>query len=673
MTGAPLARRHTRPDTDRLRPATLGRRHRGPAVLLLAVAGLVPAPLASAQSAAAAVEGPGVIDSVTIYRGQALVSRVVDVPGPAGLREVVVTALPEDLIPASLYAESADGLEVRSVSYRERPLPEDARESVRKVEEQIRQVDDRLQANAARGAYLEWHQKYLDKLENYLAGTAQVENGRGVLNADTLVKMTEFIAAQRLKATDELQKLALDRRALGEQHDLLERERDNLTARTSRTAREAVVLVEQQKAGSRLRLNYLVGGATWSPSFNLRAPAPAKRGDAPTVAVEYQASIQQMSGEDWKNVAVTLSTATPALVATGPALSPMTIALSAPVQQEAAKQLAGRDVNYADNKKALMDRQRSAENSRNLGNFVQAQSMDSGGGGGGMGGGGGPGIGAPSQSGGNTFSGAALAQVSEEADKSLNRLANESQLLDLLTRENLERRGDVNRLKAASPSSEEGVSVTYALPARTSIPSRADQQLIQISSVEAPASFSKVATPVLTAYVYDEAVVTNDGSQVFLSGPAASYAGGEFVGRGLVPTVASGETFTAGFGIDSALRASRELVERTESIQGGNRVVEFTYRLVLENFGKDAAKVRLLDRVPTPKGRDIRFTLISTGREDQPLSTDPAYEQTQKKNGILRWDVTVPGGANGTKSWTLEYKFKLEYDKQMSISETAAK
>lgn len=277
----------------------------------------------------------------------------------------------------------------------------------------------------------------------------------------------------------------------------------------------------------------------------------------------------------------------------------------------------------------------------------------------------------PSQSGGNTFS-APLAQVSEEADKSLNRLANESQLLDLLTRENLERRGDVNRLKAASPSSEEGVSVTYALPARTSIPSRADQQLIQISSVEA-ASFSKVATPVLTAYVYDEAVVTNDGSQVFLSGPAASYAGGEFVGRGLVPTVASGETFTAGFGIDSALRASRELMERTESIQGGNRVVEFTYRLVLENFGKDAAKVRLLDRVPTPKGRDIRFTLISTGREDQPLSTDPAYEQTQKKNGILRWDVTVPGGANGTKSWTLEYKFKLEYDKQMSISETAAK
>ena len=63
------------------------------------------------------------------------------------------------------------------------------------------------------------------------------------------------------------------------------------------------------------------------------------------------------------------------------------------------------------------------------------------------------------------------------------------------------------------------------------------------------------------------------------------------------------------------------------------------------------------------------MTLISTGMPEQPLSTDPAYEQGQRKNGLLRWDVTVPAGATGTSAYTLEYKFKLEYDKQMAITE----
>jgi hypothetical protein len=35
-------------------------------------------------------EPTGKIDAVTVYRGQALITRVVDVPAPAGLREIVI-------------------------------------------------------------------------------------------------------------------------------------------------------------------------------------------------------------------------------------------------------------------------------------------------------------------------------------------------------------------------------------------------------------------------------------------------------------------------------------------------------------------------------------------------------------------------------------------------------
>ena len=45
---------------------------------------------------------------------------------------------------------------------------------------------------------------------------------------------------------------------------------------------------------------------------------------------------------------------------------------------------------------------------------------------------------------------------------------------------------------------DEGVSVTYKVAGRTSMPSRADQQLIQIAQMDLPAQVVRAATPTLT-------------------------------------------------------------------------------------------------------------------------------------------------------------------------------
>src|ERR1051325_4615838 len=101
---------------------------------------LVLAALLFASANASAAEPQmtkGTLDEVTVYRNQALVTRKIDVAGPAGLHEVVVSDLPEYLVPESLYAESADGVEVRSVRYRVRPVEKDVREEVRELDEKI--------------------------------------------------------------------------------------------------------------------------------------------------------------------------------------------------------------------------------------------------------------------------------------------------------------------------------------------------------------------------------------------------------------------------------------------------------------------------------------------------------------------------------------------------------
>jgi hypothetical protein len=50
------------------------------------------------------------------------------------------------------------------------------------------------------------------------------------------------------------------------------------------------------------------------------------------------------------------------------------------------------------------------------------------------------------------------------------------------------------------------------------------------------------------------------------------------------------------------------------------------------------------------------------------LSDDERYQQSERKKGILRWEVKVPAQAIGPKAYTAEYKLQMEYDKQLSIT-----
>ena len=76
--------------------------------------------------------------------------------------------------------------------------------------------------------------------------------------------------------------------------------------------------------------------------------------------------------------------------------------------------------------------------------------------------------------------------------------------------------------------------------------------------------------------------------------------------------------------------------------------------------------IGLLDRLPSPKGTEIKLTLL----EQKPsLSDDKEYQDTERKKNLLRWDVVVPPGATGTNAFAVEYKVRLEYDKQMTLTE----
>ncbi len=601
----------------------------------------------------------GEISAVTVYRGEALVTRTVAIDGPAGEREVVVSNLPARLEAGSLYAEGDEGVEVRSVRYRTRPVRTDVREEVRELEERMEAVRVELERVQRRQELAREQKAYLDKLEAFVAPTASVELTQGVLNTTTLTQLSQFLFEQREQVAETDLDLAQEMKELQEEMRQLERERALITGRSERTVREAVMFVNVVgPEGGEVWLRYLVKDAEWAPSYTLRADTEREE-----VMVEYHASVKQMSGEDWDGVAMTLSTASPSLVARAPVLEPLEITMRDGHEALGRFEDDGALMKRLLDERADMDRLRAqqapvAEPARPAAppppaveraeeEWVGDDIML----GGAMGGMRMRGVARPGDD------AAAIGRSAREFDAMLNTIAGNLQILDLFG-------GPEDEAGRRPSRPEQELTVTYDLPGRTSLPSRDERHFVQIAAMPMEGAFYRLAMPVLTHHVYEEARVRNDAGRVLLAGPIAAYREGEFVGHDQMETVTRGQSLTAGLGIDSAFRAARELVNKDDRIQGGNRVAEFTYRLTLENFSEEDGEVRLLDRLPHTDNDGIRVELTNTSHD---LSEAEDYQEEREK-GLLRWDVTVPARSMEEGAFTVEYTFTVEHDRQKTVS-----
>jgi uncharacterized protein (TIGR02231 family) len=164
--------------------------------------------------------------------------------------------------------------------------------------------------------------------------------------------------------------------------------------------------------------------------------------------------------------------------------------------------------------------------------------------------------------------------------------------------------------------------------------------------------------------VYRQADLTNTSEHILLPGPANVYLGADFVGRMDIPLVAIGETFTAGFGVDPQLQVSRDLVNKAQTVQGGNQVHTYDYRIRISSFKETPVRVQLWDRLPHAANESVGITLINTAPS---LSTDAAYLRADRPKNLLRWDLAVEPGMNLEKALVVNYQFRLEYDRNQTL------
>ena len=251
------------------------------------------------------------MSAVTLYTERAMVTRSCALPNEQGIFEIRIEGLPKSIDGASLSARVEGGklLDVRyesvvtAVNAATNP---ELLEALKLLEESQRLAS----TQALRMTKISDQNALLNAIASKTATETAKDFGSASLDPVALAKQVMYLdearerlitarielEAQAKTTSDLVYALTAKVKALGGQ---------------SKVARNAVISVGKSSIGSAtLWIHYLVDSAMWAPEYAVRA---LDTGDDSTDAltIEYNAVITQASGEDWSDVALTLSTAQP--------------------------------------------------------------------------------------------------------------------------------------------------------------------------------------------------------------------------------------------------------------------------------------------------------------------------------------------------------------------------
>src|SRR5262249_19757567 len=191
-----------------------------------------------------------------------------------------------------------------------------------------------------------------------------------------------------------------------------------------------------------------------------------------------------------------------------------------------------------------------------------------------------------------------------------------------------------------------------------------DGQVLAVAKLTREPEYFYKAVPVLTPHVYRLANLTNKSKYVLLPGEATMYQGNDFVGRMALPLVAIGEEFTAGLGVDPQLQVQREMLDKNREMQGGNQVLTFKYRILVNSFKDEKVNLQVWDRLPFAEREVAGIEMVKSTPE---VSKDGLYQRESRPNNLLRWDLEVAPNTNGERATPIAYEFRLQLDRNMVI------
>ncbi len=308
------------------------------------------------------------IAEVTVYRSGAKISSVASVKIPAGKSEVVFENLSPYFNPNSLQVKIKGGATLVAATFQLKtpgPAPENPRaprlrDSLVLLGDEFTRIRDEREVSAQEQAVIE---RKMDQIGT----TTDGPNSARTLTVAELRELSAFYRQRLMEIKERLLQIVVKERKLNELYQKIQQDLQKIQPNTGNSTGEITLKVETSAAEQvEITCTYLVTQASWSPLYDLRSDGLDK-----PLRFIYKANIHNLTGFDWKDVKLQLSTANPLANNDRPILTPVFVDFRPVYAYQQQQELAKKDMNtynmmQAPATAAPRDMARGAEDDRSV-------------------------------------------------------------------------------------------------------------------------------------------------------------------------------------------------------------------------------------------------------------------------------------------------------------------
>ena len=268
------------------------------------------------------------ITSVTVYADRALTTRTTTLTLKPGSYLVAFEALPTLLLDDSVRVDGKGtaatmitGLEVKR-SF----LEVSGEKRMQELQEQITALERRSETLEAKKAGILSQKSFLESIRVAWGDRISKELAIGRPTSAELNEAAGFVGAGVTKAEEQSREIDFEKKTILDKIDALRRQQNDSAGSRRKESKSVEVAVEVTREGTlTLVLASMIPQAGWEPSYDVRLGTDAK-----TAELTFKAMVRQQTGEEWRNVDVTLSTARPAVGGAPPELHPWHVSVYRP-------------------------------------------------------------------------------------------------------------------------------------------------------------------------------------------------------------------------------------------------------------------------------------------------------------------------------------------------------
>ncbi len=432
---------------------------------------------------------------------------------------------------------------------------------------------------------------------------------------------------------------------------------------TTATSNILVTVSSKNPVQTEFTLSYVVHNASWFPTYDIRA----KDVNSP-LSIDYKANVSQHSGEDWKNIKLTLSTGNPSVSGSKPELSPYFLNFGMIYSNQADKitRVSGRVIAH-DDAKPLVGASVTIKGT-SIGTVTDANGNYS--------------IQVPPGNQTLVFNYIGYEQLERQiTSSSLNAVLTPaaSQLNEVvvvgygttnsegyysglqgvaagvtLRGNNKELAYSTQTIPVIVNKAENQTNVEFNIDNPSSIPSDGKQYTVEINQLSVDANYEYAVAPKLSPDVFLTARLTDWNKYNFLSGEANLFFEGTFIGKSLINTDATTDTLSLWLGTDKNIVVTRTSLKDLKDKQslGSNRKETRDWQIAIKNRKNQPVNLLVEDQVPVSQNTSIEV-------ETQELSGG----KLDAASGKVSWNVAL----KPQDDKKIELKYQVRYPKNQSV------